>query len=156
MISYAGILLAYGDIAGWTTTTPANLYLINGEESGFPNPALINTQQYIRISRQGNIQQVINNLPAGVYELSFKYGFYLNKVANPISIYFDGVVIETLPTYYNGDTSVENFISNPTKDTSLKYSWYSYTKSITVRTAGNKTLKFEGILVYAFNRKTRI
>ena len=40
--------------------------------------------------------------------------------------------------YYNGDTSVANFIYNPTKDTSSKDSWYSYTKSINVTTAGNK------------------
>jgi hypothetical protein len=127
---YSSVLLNYGEDSSWNTTTPQNLYILNGYLTYFPNPTLINTIQYIRIMNQANIQQVINNLHRGVYILYFNYGFHKSTPANPISIYLNGVLIDTLPTYYNGDTSVANFIYSPAKDTSSKTTWYTYTKSI--------------------------
>jgi hypothetical protein len=151
-INYATVLPNYGAITGWTSTTSTLLYLVNGEGAYFPSPTMISTEQYINIKNQANIQQVINNLPIGVYELAFKYAYYNGAnpkaPANPINIYFDGILIDTLPTYYNGDTSVANFVYNSSKDTASRSGWYSYTKTITVTTAGNKTLKFEGVQVY--------
>ena len=60
---------AIGGITGWTTMTPINLWLLNGKALNFPTPTIITTEQYIRINNQANIQQLINNLPYGVYEL---------------------------------------------------------------------------------------
>ena len=55
-ITYNTALLNFGGITGWTTTTPQILFLLNGEASYFPTPTMINTEQYIRINNQANIQ----------------------------------------------------------------------------------------------------
>ena len=140
----------------WTTPYPNSLNILNGisdttlvrplitVEVHFPSPALIGAVQYIWLDGKSEIQQVMNNIPVGVYQFSFRYSYLPGSPANPINLYFDGVLIDILPTYYNGNTNAVGFTYNSSLDSSSKTTWYTYTKTITVSLSGNKTLRFVG------------
>ena len=131
-----------GGLYGWTSTTPLTTYLINGIPTQylFPNPSLINCRQYIDLVTASNIQQTIY-LDPGNYSFNFNYAYRLGYAANPIQIYFDGVLLDTLPTRYNGDSTTAY---DSALDTSSKTSWYYYYKAITILTEGSKILQFIG------------
>ena len=86
----------------------SNIKLLNyGICNYYPDPPKVLTNasnRYITIERNASIQQSIN-ISAGPYFLNFSFGYnqyYL--LANPLKVYFDNSLIDTLPTNDSIDT----------------------------------------------------
>ena len=129
-INYNSLTSTQKSAFGWDVSGGSNINILNyGISNYYPDNSGV-TNRYITLERNASIQQSID-ISSGVYNLNFNYAYnQYNLLANPLQVYFDGSMVDQLPTSDTFDT--------------LPSTWLNYENNIIAQTNGSHTLKIQG------------